>query len=105
MSYCDVSYEITVKIILIIYLSNVLPLQVRLTAIRIMADVMKMLLVQIHKVIYLVLATQDFPAMELIAQVRIYLSLKYYLFIHLFMFLKISAYRKIPYISPGPIFG
>ena len=47
-----------------------------MSAVLITVYVIKMQVATIHKVVLFVIATQDFLVMELIAKVRIYLSLK-----------------------------
>ena len=58
------------------YRSIVFSLQILMSAVLITVYVIKMQVATIHKVVLLVIATQDFLVMELIAKVRIYLSLK-----------------------------
>ena len=62
--------------ILDMYRSIVFSLQILMSAVLITVYVIKMLVATIHKVVLLVIATPDFLVMELIAKVRIYLSLK-----------------------------
>ena len=62
--------------ILDMYRSIVFSLQILMSAVLITVYVIKMQVATIHKVVLLVIATQDFLVMELIAKVRIYLSLK-----------------------------
>ena len=54
----------------------VFPLQMWMSAVWITAYAIKMQVVTIQQVDLLVIATKDFLVMEVIAQVRIYLSLK-----------------------------
>ena len=58
------------------YRSIVYSLQILMSAVLITVYVIKMQVATTHKVILLVIATQDFLVVELIAKVRIYLSLK-----------------------------
>ena len=62
--------------ILDMYRPIVFSLQMLMSAVLITVHVIKMQVATIHKVVLLVIATQDFLVMELIAKVRIYLSLK-----------------------------
>ena len=62
--------------ILDMYRPIVFSLQMLMSAVLITVYVIKMQVATIHKVVLLVIATQDFLVMELIAKVRIYLSLK-----------------------------
>ena len=58
------------------YRHIILPLQMWMSAVWISVYAIKMQVVTIQKVDLFVIATQDFLVMEVIAQVRIYLSLK-----------------------------
>ena len=58
------------------YRPIVFSLQMLMSAVLITVYVIKMQVATIHKEVLLVIATQDFLVMELIAKVRIYLSLK-----------------------------
>ena len=58
------------------YRPIVFSLQMLMSAVLITVYVIKMQVATIHKVVLLVIATQDFLVMELIAKVRIYLYLK-----------------------------